>query len=66
MPLLGGLALGGALGWLLGANGMGGALVGMMLLALLVFAAHLHFPHADAAARRSAHAHAVRRSGSQA
>jgi predicted lipid-binding transport protein (Tim44 family) len=38
MPLLGGLALGGALGWLLGANGMGGALVGMMLLALLVFA----------------------------
>jgi predicted lipid-binding transport protein (Tim44 family) len=39
MPLLGGLALGGALGWLLGANGMGGALVGMMLVALLVFAA---------------------------
>jgi predicted lipid-binding transport protein (Tim44 family) len=39
MPLLGGLALGGALGWLMGANGMGGALVGMMLFALLVFAA---------------------------
>lgn len=39
MPMLGGLALGGALGWLLGANGMGGLLVGMMLLALLVFAA---------------------------
>jgi len=39
MPMLGGLALGGALGWLLGANGMGGALVGMMLFALLVFAA---------------------------
>jgi len=38
-PLLGGLALGGALGWLLGANGMGGLLVGMMLLGLLVFAA---------------------------
>src|SRR5476651_1245350 len=38
MPLLGGLALGGALGWLLGANGMGGALVGMMLFALLAFA----------------------------
>jgi predicted lipid-binding transport protein (Tim44 family) len=38
MPLLGGLALGGALGWLLGANGMGGALVGLMLFALLVFA----------------------------
>src|SRR6185503_11307999 len=37
-PLLGGLALGGALGWLMGANGMGGMLVGMMLLALLVFA----------------------------
>jgi predicted lipid-binding transport protein (Tim44 family) len=39
MPMLGGLALGGALGWLMGANGMGGALVGMMLVALLVFAA---------------------------
>ncbi|HLX80398.1 MAG TPA: Tim44-like domain-containing protein [Burkholderiales bacterium] len=39
MPMLGGLALGGALGWLLGANGMGGALVGMMLFALLAFAA---------------------------
>ncbi len=39
MPMLGGLALGGVLGWLLGANGMGGLLVGMMLLALLVFAA---------------------------
>ena len=39
MPMLGGLALGGMLGWLLGANGMGGLLVGMMLVALLVFAA---------------------------
>jgi predicted lipid-binding transport protein (Tim44 family) len=38
-PLLGGLALGGALGWLMGANGMGGALVGMLLLGLLIFAA---------------------------
>ena len=38
-PLLGGLALGGALGWLMGANGMGGALVGMLLVGLLVFAA---------------------------
>ena len=38
-PLLGGLALGGALGWLMGANGMGGLLVGLMLVALLVFAA---------------------------
>ena len=37
-PLLGGLALGGLLGWLMGANGMGGLLVGMMLVALLVFA----------------------------
>ncbi len=37
-PLLGGLALGGALGWLMGANGMGGMLVGMLLVALLVFA----------------------------
>lgn len=38
-PLLGGLALGGALGWLMGANGMGGMLVGIMLVALLAFAA---------------------------
>ena len=38
MPLLGGLALGGMLGWLLGANGMGGLLVGIMLVALLAFA----------------------------
>jgi predicted lipid-binding transport protein (Tim44 family) len=37
-PLLGGLALGGALGWLMGANGMGGMLVGIMLVALLAFA----------------------------
>jgi predicted lipid-binding transport protein (Tim44 family) len=37
-PLLGGLALGGMLGWLMGANGMGGLLVGMLLVALLVFA----------------------------
>jgi predicted lipid-binding transport protein (Tim44 family) len=36
-PMLGGLALGGALAWLMGANGMGGLLVGMMLAALLVF-----------------------------
>jgi len=39
MPMLGGLALGGMLGYLLGANGMGGLLVGMMLAALLVVAA---------------------------
>ena len=38
-PLLGGLAIGGALGWLMGADGMGGLLVGMMLLGLLAFAA---------------------------
>jgi predicted lipid-binding transport protein (Tim44 family) len=38
-PLLGGLALGGALGWLMGANGMGGLLVGILLVGLLVFAA---------------------------
>ena len=37
-PLLGGLALGGALGWLMGANGMGGLMVGLLLLGLLVFA----------------------------
>ncbi len=39
IPLLGGLALGGALGWLMGANGMGGMLVGMLLAGLLVFSA---------------------------
>ena len=39
MPMLGGLALGGALGWLMGANGMGGLMVGMLLAGLLVFAA---------------------------
>jgi len=38
-PLLGGLALGGALGWLMGANGMGGLMVGILLAGLLVFAA---------------------------
>jgi len=37
--MLGGLALGGALGWLMGANGMGGLMVGLMLAALLGFAA---------------------------
>jgi predicted lipid-binding transport protein (Tim44 family) len=37
--LLGGLALGGALGWLMGANGMGGLMVGLLLLALLAFGA---------------------------
>src|SRR5436190_12997852 len=39
MPLLGGLALGGALGWLMGANGMGGMMVGLLLVGLLAFAA---------------------------
>ncbi len=38
-PLLGGLALGGALGWLMGANGLGGLMVGLLLLALLAFGA---------------------------
>ena len=38
-PMLGGLALGGALGWLMGANGMGGLMVGLLLAGLLVFAA---------------------------
>ena len=38
-PLLGGLALGGALGWLMGANGMGGMMVGILLAGLLIFAA---------------------------
>jgi len=37
-PMLGGLALGGAFGWLMGANGMGGLMVGLMLLALLMYA----------------------------
>ena len=36
-PLLGGLALGGALGWLMGANGMGGLMVGLLLAGLLMF-----------------------------
>jgi predicted lipid-binding transport protein (Tim44 family) len=35
-PLLGGLALGGALGWLMGANGMGGLMVGLLLAGLLM------------------------------
>jgi predicted lipid-binding transport protein (Tim44 family) len=39
MPMLGGLALGGALGWLMGANGMGGLMVGLLLAGLLAFAA---------------------------
>ena len=39
MPMLGGLALGGALGWLMGANGMGGMMVGILLAGLLAFAA---------------------------
>jgi predicted lipid-binding transport protein (Tim44 family) len=39
MPLIGGLALGGALGWLMGANGLGGLMVGILLVALLAFAA---------------------------
>lgn len=43
MPLVGGLALGGALGWLMGANGMGGLMVGIMLAALLVFGAVMVF-----------------------
>jgi predicted lipid-binding transport protein (Tim44 family) len=43
MPLIGGLALGGALGWLMGANGMGGLMVGILLLALLAFAAMFVF-----------------------
>jgi len=38
-PMLGGLALGGMLGWLMGANGMGGLMVGLLLAALLAFAA---------------------------
>jgi predicted lipid-binding transport protein (Tim44 family) len=38
-PMLGGLALGGVLGWLLGANGLGGLMVGILLAALLAFAA---------------------------
>jgi predicted lipid-binding transport protein (Tim44 family) len=37
--MFGGLALGGALGWLMGANGMGGLMVGMLLVALLAYAA---------------------------
>jgi predicted lipid-binding transport protein (Tim44 family) len=36
-PMLGGLALGGMLGYLMGANGMGGLMVGIMLALLLGF-----------------------------
>lgn len=43
MPILGGLAIGGALGWLMGANGMGGLMVGIMLAALLLFGAVMVF-----------------------
>ncbi|MEW5863214.1 MAG: Tim44-like domain-containing protein [Pseudomonadota bacterium] len=39
MPVLGGLALGGALGWLLGANGLAGLMVGILLAGLIVLAA---------------------------
>jgi len=38
MPVLGGLALGGALGWLLGANGLAGLMVGILLAGLIVLA----------------------------
>jgi predicted lipid-binding transport protein (Tim44 family) len=37
-PLLGGLALGGMLGWLMGANGLGGLMVGILLAMLIAFA----------------------------
>src|SRR5262245_15571046 len=37
--ILGGLAIGGLLGYLLGANGMLGGVIGMLLLAALVFGA---------------------------
>lgn len=43
MPILGGLAIGGALGWLMGANGLGGLMVGILLAALLVFGAMMLF-----------------------
>ena len=36
-PLLGGLALGGMLGWLMGANGVGGLMVGILLAMILAF-----------------------------
>ena len=37
-PMLGGLALGGMLGWLMGANGLGGLMVGILLAMVLAFA----------------------------
>ena len=37
-PMLGGLALGGMLGWLMGANGLGGLMVGILLAMLVAFA----------------------------
>lgn len=43
MPILGGLAIGGALGWLMGANGLGGLMVGIMLAALLMVGAMMVF-----------------------
>lgn len=39
MPILGGVAIGGALGWLMGANGLGGLMVGIMLAVLLLVGA---------------------------
>lgn len=41
--ILGGLALGGLLGWMLGSSGMAGPIMSMMLFALLAFAAFVVF-----------------------
>lgn len=60
MPVLGGLALGGALGWLLGANGLAGLMVGILLAGLIVFGVALAL---RALARRSAAAQPVQYAG---
>lgn len=41
--ILGGLAIGGMLGWMLGSSGMGGPIMSMLMIALLVFAAFAVF-----------------------
>lgn len=60
MPVLGGLALGGALGWLLGANGLAGLMVGMLLAGLIVLAVAIGL---RALARRAALAQPVQYAG---
>lgn len=60
MPVLGGLALGGMLGWLLGANGLAGLMVGILLAGLVVLAVVLAL---RALARRAPAARPVQYAG---